>query len=71
MDWQPISTYPVPRFDPLNWYISTENVLVWDSFPRIAQFGYTKTGKGRWHDPMGIVYPTHWMPLPPAPAENP
>ena len=67
-EWQPISTYPLPEFDVVHWYKSTPRVLIWDGFVRLASYGYTQKGKGRWRDhDVRICHPTHWMPLPIAP----
>lgn len=71
-DWQPIETAPIEPFDAERWYMSASpNLLVWTSLgTRIASYGYTRQGKGRWRDYHGNIEPTHWMPLPEAPEAS-
>ncbi len=63
-DWLIIDDYPLPEFNQATWYKSGESVLVWDRWAQIASYGYTQKGKGRWRSNMGVINPTHWMPLP-------
>lgn len=72
MRWQPIDSYQIPAFDPEKWFIPTAHVLVWAfGNVQLADFSYTKTGKGRWRTATGYVcQPTHWMPLPPPPTRE-
>ena len=67
MNWQPIETYELPPFVKDSWFISGDRVLVWIGHVSIAQYGYTKRGKGRWWGVLGNCNPTHWMPLPEPP----
>jgi hypothetical protein len=67
VNWQPIETCPLPEFDPVCWYASGKPVLTWDGWVSIASYGYTAKGKGRWRNHMGVIAPTHWMPLPDPP----
>lgn len=57
--WQPIETAPIDR-NIVAW-LKTERsaVIAWDDF------------RGRWNEHgIGVVYPTHWMPLPTPPASG-
>lgn len=66
MTWRPIKTYPLPAFVVESWYMPGRSVLLWEGFPFIGNYSYTKLGKGRWKTHyQRSVNPTHWMPLPP------
>ena len=71
-EWKPIETAPIEPFDAKRWYMTASPyVLVWcGHYVRIASYGYTRRGKGRWQDYHGNIAPTHWMPLPEAPAAS-
>jgi hypothetical protein len=68
--WQPIATAPIKPFDPEKWFMAhSDYLLVWTGYGvKIANYGYTATGRGRWRsDGRPIPTPTHWMPLPEGP----
>lgn len=80
MTWQPISTAPIPIFDPQDvgtW--STDDLLLWCPHPlsgHVIGFyvNYIVPDSGSlvsgWYDDIGDeIAPTHWMPLPPRPGE--
>ena len=68
--WEPIDTFPIQPFNADRWYVSGQRVLVFASGSvSIAQYGYTKNGKGRWKNQWEVCKPTHWMPLPEPPAD--
>jgi hypothetical protein len=69
-DWMPIKDYPLPEFDPVNWWRSGTSVLVWNGWAQIANYSYTQTGRGRWRSHNGTLTPTHWMPLPDPPKDT-
>lgn len=70
MDWQPIETAPIQAFNQEKWFVSGESLLLWTNYAVIGNYGYTERGKGRWQAYGRIINPTHWMPLPAAPAER-
>lgn len=71
MEWQPIETAPIKPFDKEHWYMDGPRMLVARSgHITIAQYGYTKTGRGRWRNSLGVFCPTHWMPLPAPPGDE-
>ncbi len=64
--WQPIETAPKDAY-LLGWW------PYWSSTPVIVKFA---TARGRWESEVALQddtadKPTHWMPLPPAPAVSP
>ena len=68
--WEPIDTCPIQPFNVDRWYVSGQMVLVFaGGCVSIAQYGYTRKGKGRWKNWLGVCEPTHWMPLPEPPAD--
>jgi len=68
MEWQLIETCPIKPFDKDKWFMPhSERVLVFDRYPLVAAYNFTKRGKGKWVSGMGSVKPTHWMPLPSPP----
>ena len=67
-EWQPIETAPIQAFDPKEWFMSGQRVLLWHGGVSIGSYSYTKRGKGRWQNWSGTINPTHWMPLPPPPG---
>jgi hypothetical protein len=72
MEWKPIETARVAAFDRDTWYMPhSERLLLWDGYPRIGGYHYTRTGKGNWKvDDGRVIHPTHWMPLPGAPTKE-
>jgi hypothetical protein len=70
--WQTIDTAPIKPFDKEAWFMRhSERVLVLDGYEKIATYGFTKHGKGRWIDDTNrVITPTHWMPLPASPPSG-
>ena len=69
MEWQPIETVPEFKFDKGQWYLGGPRYLLWTGgYCVIGAYGYTERGKGRWQAYGRVIEPTHWMPLPTAPA---
>lgn len=68
-EWKSIETCPRFEFEERYWYKDGPRYLLWIGHTTIGSYSYTKTGKGKWRNHIGNIYPTHWMPLPPPPME--
>jgi hypothetical protein len=70
-EWQPIETAPIEPFNKEKWFERhSPSLLVFANYIQIASYGYTERGKGRWIGGLGVIAPTHWMPLPNKPKEQ-
>jgi len=71
-EWQPIETAPIEAFKKDDWFMAhSESLLLWDGWPRIGTYNFTKNGKGRWKTDDGrVCNPSWWMPLPSPPGEG-
>lgn len=71
--WQPIETVPAFPFVQEKWFKTGPRYLLAErSRVFIGSYSYTERGKGRWQDLVSKnCEPTHWMPLPAAPKEQP
>ena len=68
MKWEPIETAPVKPYDEATWFVSGPAVLLWNgNWCEIGSYSYTRKGSGRWRSMHGVVFATHWMPLPEPP----
>jgi hypothetical protein len=67
MNWQPIESAPEFPFDQEKWFLNGPRYLLWAGNVTIGSYSYTEKGKGRWRNWIGVIQPTHWMPLPPPP----
>ena len=68
IDWQPIETAPKDG-EVVMLYWPTMSITAYPAtgFNHGDEYGWTLNS---WRD-YGEVYPTHWMPLPPAPIPPP
>ena len=70
MNWQPIETARIEPFNKDKWFKSHSlRMLLWTGYVQIGCYEYTERGKGRWISYLGVIKPTHWMPIPDAPDE--